>query len=155
MPLNLQALKRLTGLYEVIEEQAAIALRKKMLEANNARQAVERQTDVIRTAGSELRQALMLSDQEKAALVTAESEYAVLAREAMEEIVAEREIQSSLARTKFLEQRIKLEQIKRLHEDVRAELSVEQGRRQQAMADDRFLALKAIRRQANRLEIEK
>jgi hypothetical protein len=73
-------------------------------------------------------------------MAESQQETAAWRRRALERIRLEREELSNAATEQYVASRLKREQMKRVFDDIAARVEVEEARRMQAAADDRFLA---------------
>ena len=138
--MRLKRLKRLAALYGVVERMRSIELRVKTAAVIEAEQAIEAQRVVMRSAGFDRREALMNGDRLGWSLAETQREIAGWKRERLERIRVEREALRSDAREEYSASRLKSEQMKGVVDSAAARVEVEEGRRAQGAADDRFLA---------------
>lgn len=145
MPLDVDALRRLADLYGMIEQQEALFLQKRVRDVVEAKQAIERQCDLIRASIFEERQAMMSGDRSGLILTAAQKDIESWRRTILEKAAAEREGLREEARNRYFASRKRFEQVERLLQTATIQAAVEQGRREQAHSDDRFLSRKQWR----------
>jgi hypothetical protein len=138
--MRLKRLKRLAALYGVVERMHSIELQMTTAAVREAEQAIEEQQVVMRSAGFDQRDALMNEDRLGWLLAERQREIAGWRRERLERICVEREALSAAAQEQYSASRLKSEQMKGVVDGVAARVQVEEGRRTQGAADDRFLS---------------
>jgi hypothetical protein len=132
----------MAALYEVIERMDSAELQRTMSSVREAEQAIETQRTIVRTTGFDRREALVIGDRVGWAFADRQQEVAAWTAGRLEEIRVKREERSGVARKRYAASRLRSEQINRVVEGVAARVEMEEGRRFQAMADDRFLSRK-------------
>lgn len=142
MALGLGTLKRLVAVYELLEEQAALDLEKSVSEVVSAKRAMHRENRVFRSAVCDFEQARVRGDVLEATVATAAQTVAERKQGVFEKSLVEREKRSAEASRSYKDHRVKLEQIRQLLGRASLELAAETGRKEQSIADDRFLATK-------------
>jgi hypothetical protein len=140
MRTRLATLKRLVTLYGVVEEMHSAELQRMMAAVREAQQAIGVQQEVVRSAGVDGRDALIVGDSMGRTMAEILRETAGWKRRRLEDIRLEREGLSDAAREQYVASRLKSEQMKRVVEGVTERMEIEEGRRMQAASDDRFLA---------------
>jgi hypothetical protein len=140
--MRLKRLKRLASLYGVVERMHSIELQMASAAVIEAEQAIAVQRAAIRSAGFDGRGALMMEDRLGWSLAERQREIAGWKRERLEGIRVERESLSDSARERYAASRLKSEQIQSVVDGVELRVQVEDGRRTQGAADDRFLSRK-------------
>jgi len=137
---RLLALKRLSAMYEMVEEMRLIETRHATAAAMQAREAVlaeETRTLEARLGG---REALLTDDRMGWSLAVAREEIAEMRRCQLEPILEEREERSEEIRRSYLASRLWSERMKSLVASAEERTLADKERRIQASADDRFLA---------------
>ena len=140
---RLAALRRLNAVYEMVEEMHSLEARRAaaaVLEARRVIHAEETRTYEARLSG---RAALLTDDRVGWSLAFVHEEIAAQKKRRLEPILEEREEKSEEARARHLVSRQWSERMKSLVEDTSRRIDVEEERRAQATADDRFLARRA------------
>jgi hypothetical protein len=137
---RLQTLKRLVTLYGVVEEMHSLELQRMAAAVHEAKQAIGVQQQAAHSARFDGRDALMTGDRMGWEMAETQRESAGWKRRRLEQIRVEREVLSDAAREQYVTSRLKSEQMKRMAERVTERAEIEDGRRVQATADDRFLA---------------
>lgn len=140
MRQRLAALKRLTALYQGIEEMQFINLQRTIAAVREAEQAMDMQHAALRSSDADGREALASGDcmswnAAKTQRVVAEWKQARL-----EQIRLERELSTEVAKKQYIASRLQSAQMKHLSDDVATRVEVEAERRMQSGLDDRFLA---------------
>ena len=149
---RLAALRRLNAVYEMVEEMHSVEARMAaaaVAEAQGAIHAEEARTYEARLGE---REALLTDDRVSWSLAIVHEEIAVQRKKLLEPILEEREERSDEARARHLASRLWSERMRSLVENTNTRMTVEEDRRAQAVADDRFLARRAWkqRRQQDR-----
>jgi hypothetical protein len=137
---RLQTLKRLVTLYGIVEEMYSLELRQMTAAVHEAQQAIGVQQQVVRSARSDGREALMADDRVGWEIAQTQQDSAGWKRRRLEQIRSEREVLNDAAREQYVASRLKSEQMRRLADGVALREEIEGGRRLQAASDDRFLA---------------
>jgi hypothetical protein len=142
MQPRLETLKRLAALYAAVEEMHSAELQRVTSALREAQHAIGGEMDVARSARGERRRALITGDDVGRMMAETRRETAELRGHALEQIRREREELNDRARKQYVASRLKREQMERVFDDIAARMGIEEGRRMQAVSDDRFLALK-------------
>jgi hypothetical protein len=137
---RLRTLKRLMGLYGVMEQTHSVELQRRATAVREAQQAIGVQQEVTLWARLEARDALMAEDRLGREIAKIRSDSAGWKQRRLEQVRLEREVLSNAAREQYLASRLKREQMKRLAESVAARVEIDERRHAQAAADDHFLA---------------
>ena len=140
---RLTALRRLKAVYEMVEEMDLVETRRAaaaVAEAQSAIHAEEARTYEARVGG---REALLTDDRVGWSLAVVREEIAGQRKKLLEPILEEREEKSVVARARLLASRLWSERMKSLVEDTSMRITMEEDRRAQMVADDRFLARRA------------
>ena len=137
---RLAALRRLSSVYELVEEMHSAEARRAAAaaaEAQGALLAQETRTHEARMSG---REALLMDDRTGWSVAVVREEIADRRKKQLEPIFEEREEKSEEARERYLASRLWTERMKSLVDSASTRIIVEEERRAQAGADDRFLA---------------
>jgi len=137
---RLRRLKRLATLYGVVERMDSVELQRRAAAVLEAEQAIDVQRAVVRSAGFDGRGALAAGDRMGWSFAERQRQIAGWKRERLERIRVEREELSDAAREQYAASRLRSEQMKGVVDRVEARVAMEDGRRAQAAADDRFLS---------------
>ena len=137
---RLRRLKRLATLYGVVERMDSVELQRTAAAVLEAEQAIDVQRAVVRSAGFDGRGALTAGDRMGWSFAERQRQIAGWKRERLEGIRVEREELSDAAREQYAASRLRSEQMKGVVDRVEARVAMEDGRRVQAAADDRFLS---------------
>jgi len=140
MEPRLEAMRRLAALYAAVEEMHATELQRVTAEVREAEDAIERERQVARLSRVDGRAALVEGNRMNWMMAESEQETAAWRRRALELIRLKREELNNAAMEQYVASRLKREQMKRVCEDIASRLEIEEGRRVQAVSDDRFLA---------------
>ena len=140
MQTRLETLKRLVTLYAAVEEMHSSELQRMVAAVHEAQHAIGIEQEIARSARIDGRGALLAGDQVSCMMAGTLEETAVWRRRGLEQIRLEREERNEAAREQYVASRLKREQIKRVVDDITAQMAIEEGRRMQAASDDRFLA---------------
>ena len=146
MALGLGTLKRLVAVFELMEEQAASSLQKSVSETVRAKNAVDRESDILRSSVCDFEHARVSGDLLGATVASAGQDVAERRQGAFEKILEQRKRRSAEAKKNYKAHRVKLEQMRRLLEDANSRSVLEMERKEQGLADDRFLAARRVRR---------
>jgi hypothetical protein len=139
---RLRTLKRLMGLYGVVEQAHSVELQRMAAAVREAQQAIGIQQEVMLSARLEARDALMAEDRLGREIAKIRRDNAGWKRRRLEQVRLEREVLSNTAREQYVATRVKREQMNRLAEGVAAREEIDEKRRAQTAADDHFLARK-------------
>jgi hypothetical protein len=140
MQTRLETLQRLVSLYAAVEETHSTELQRTGSAVRAAQQAIGIEQDVARWARVNSREALLAGDRLSAVMAETQQKTAGWRRRRLEQIRLERENLNEAAREQYVASRLKREQIKRVFDDIAVRMEIEEGRRLQAVSDDRFLA---------------
>ena len=140
MQQRLETLKRLAALYAAVEEMHSAELQRVTSTLREAQQAIGLEREIARSARQEERGALIVGDSVGRMMAETRHETAEFRRLALEQIRCEREELNDRARKQYVASRLKREQMKRVFDDIATRMGIEEGRRMQAVSDDRFLA---------------
>jgi hypothetical protein len=140
MQTRLETLQRLVALYTAVEEMHSTELQRMGSAVRAAQQAIGIEQEVARSARVNGREALLAGDQVSAVMAEIQQRTAGWRRRRLEQIRLEREKLNEAAREQYVASRLKREQIKRVFDDIAVRMEIEEGRRLQAVSDDRFLA---------------
>jgi hypothetical protein len=140
MRTRLDTLRRLVVLYAAVEEMHSTELQRIAAAVREAQQAIGMEQEVARSARINGRGALLEGDSVGWMMAETRHETAARRRRGLERIRLEREELNEAAREQYVASRLKREQINRVFDDIAARMNIEEERRIQAAADDRFLA---------------
>jgi hypothetical protein len=132
----------MAALNEVVERMHSVELHRAMSVVREAEQAIEAQRTIIRGMEFDQREALVMGDRMGWSFADTQQEVAAWRAGRLEEIRLKREELSGVARERHAASRLRSEQMNRVVEGVAARTEMEEGRRFQAMTDDRFLSRK-------------
>lgn len=134
------ALKRVLRVYSALEEVRSEELLRAGAAVDEVEQAITAQIEAALHARQDGQFAIRVEDRagQRTSSVLQGAASVLLRR--LEPVRAQRQQQGDLAREKYVEIRMKREQIQRLAERAEARIEVEEERRMQAASDDRFLA---------------
>jgi hypothetical protein len=137
------SLRRIATLYGVVEEMHAVALRQASANVQETEVAIRMEHRVAAAAAAAGRTALTAGEREEWLLTHAEGEISAVRASRFEELKTARVEVESAARTEFLASRVKTEQMKQVVTQMVERASIEEGRRTQAVSDDRYAARRA------------
>jgi hypothetical protein len=140
---RLAALRRLSTVYQMLEEMHSVEARRAyaaVLEAQSAILATEARTHEARTGG---REALLMDDRTGRSLAVVHEAIADQRKKQLEPLLEERELMRVQARQRYFASRLSSERMKSLIDTAAARVATEEERRAQAREDDRFLARRA------------
>jgi hypothetical protein len=140
MQTRLQTLRRLAGLYAAVEEMHAAELRKIAGTVLDAKRAIVVEREAGRLARLEGRDALLVGDRANWMMSETRQEMAAWWRQKFEEIRIGREQLNDAAREQYVASRLKRRQIQSVSDEIAEQLEIEEGRKAQAVSDDRYLA---------------
>jgi hypothetical protein len=140
MPTRLETLQRLAALYAAVEQMHSTELQRMTAAVRETQQAIGVVHEIVRSARVDGRVGLLEGDRTCWMMAESQQETAAWRRRALERIRLEREELSNAATEQYVASRLKREQMKCVFEDIAARMEVEEERRMQAAADDRFLA---------------
>jgi len=137
---KLTTLRRIMGIYGVIEELRSAELLSAATAVYEVQQAIGGQEDAVRSARAEGRRTLGEDDRIGWTASEAQHLAAGVKRGRLEPIRQQRQAMKETAREQYLASRLKREQMERLIVRAEEQIGVEEERRAQAESDDRFLA---------------
>jgi len=140
MRQRLETLRRLMGLYAVVEEMHLTELQRMTAAVRETEQAIVNEQDVAKSARIDGRGALTMGDRMDWMMAETQQEMAGWRRQRLEQVRQEREQSNDAARQQYMASRLKREQMKCVFDEIAARIDIEEGRRKQATSDDRFLA---------------
>jgi hypothetical protein len=140
MQSRLETLRRLAGLYAAVEEMHAAELQRIAGAVLDAKNAIGVEREAARLARLEGREALLAGDRVNRMMSETKQETTAWRRQQLEKIRIRREQLNDAAREQYVASRLKREQIQRVSDEISARLEIEEGRRAQAISDDRYLA---------------
>jgi len=133
-------LKRLMGIYAVVEDMHSAELQRTDAAVREVRDAIGRQRTVARSAGVDRRGALEAGDDMGRKMAEALCEAANLKRQRLAPIQVECESLRDAASRQYAASRLKSEQMQRIVTQAAEQAALEEERKMQAASDDRFLA---------------
>jgi hypothetical protein len=134
------ALRRIAKLYGVVEDTHALALQQATAHVLETERAIHAERIAIASAASAGRTALHIGEREDWLLAHAHGELSTVRAGVFEGLKAQRVEAESAARSEFLASRLKTEQMKQLVTRMTEQAALEEGRRTQAVSDDRYAA---------------
>ena len=137
------ALRRIARLYGVVEEMHSVALRQATGRVHEAEGAIRMERDAAAASGAAGRVALTAGEREEWTLTHAEGEISAVRAMRIEELKTTRVEVELAARSEFLASRIKTEQMKQVVTQMAERAAIEEGRRNQAVSDDRHAGRRA------------
>jgi hypothetical protein len=140
MQTRLATLQRLVALYLAVEEMHLTELQRMTAAVREAELAIGVELEATRSANVAVRGALLAGDRASWMVAESQRESAAWRRRGLEQIRLEREGLNDAAREQYVASRLKRMQIQRVFDDIAARMAIEEGRRMQAVSDDRFLA---------------
>jgi hypothetical protein len=140
MSSRLETLQRLVTLYSTVEEMHSLELQRMTAAVHEVRGAVGVEREIARAALVDGRVALLAGDYTKRIVAETQQEISGWRQSRLERIRIQREELSDAAMKQYVASRLKREQLKRIVDEIAAQLDIERGRRDQAISDDRFLA---------------
>jgi len=140
MRQRLEMLRRLVSLYAAVEEMHSTELHQMTAAVHEARQAIVVEQDMTKSVRIDGHSALAIGDRVGWMISETQQETSVWRRRRLEQVREEREQLNDAARQQFMESRLKREQMEHVFDEVSAWAEIEEGRRMQAVSDDRFLA---------------
>jgi hypothetical protein len=140
MQTRLETLRRLAGLYAAVEQMHSTELQRMTTAVREAEHAIETEQEIARSARRESRGALLAGDRVSWMMAETQREVAASRSRGLDRIRLEREELNEVAREQYVASRLKREQMKRVFDEIALRVEVEEGRRVQAISDDRFLA---------------
>jgi hypothetical protein len=140
MQTRLATMQRLVALYLAVEEMHSTELQRMTAAVREAELAIAVVQEVARSANVAVRGALLAGDRANWMVAETQRETAAWRRRGLEQIRLEREELNTAAREQYVASRLKRMQIQRVFDDIAARMEIEEGRRLQAVSDDRFLA---------------
>ena len=140
MQTRLATLQRLVAMYLAVEEMHSTELQRMTAAVREAELAIGVEQEVARWANVAVRGALLTGDRASWMVAETQRETAAWRRRGLEQIRLEREELNNAAREQYVASRLKRMQVQRVFDDIAARMEIEEGRRMQAVSDDRFLA---------------
>jgi hypothetical protein len=140
MRQRLETLRRLVSLYAVVEEMHTAELHRTKASVHEAVQAIAVEQDMAKSVRIDGHCALAIGDRVGWMMSETQQEASVWRRQRLEQVRQEREQLNDAARQQFMASRLKREQMEHVFDEVSACAKIEEGRRMQAISDDRFLA---------------
>jgi hypothetical protein len=132
----------MAALYEMVERMHSAELQRAMSMAREVEQAIETQRTIVRATEFDRREALVIGDRMGWSFADTQQEIAAWRAGRLEETRVKREELSGVARERYAASHLRSEQMNRVVGGVAARVEMEEGRRAQAMTDDRFLSRK-------------
>jgi hypothetical protein len=142
----------MAALYGVVERMHSVEMQRATSVVREAEQAIEMQRAIGRAAEFDGREALVLGDRMGWSSADTQQEVAAWWEERLEKIRVKRAELSAVARERYVASRLKSEQMNCVVEGIAERVEMEEGRRVQATADDRFLSRKLWMETRVRLE---
>jgi hypothetical protein len=142
----------MAALYGVVERMHSVEMQRATSVVREAEQAIEMQRTIGRAAEFDGREALVLGDRMGWSSADTQQEVAAWREERLEKIRVKRAELSAVARERYVASRLKSEQMNCVVEGIAERVEMEEGRRVQATADDRFLSRKLWMETRVRLE---
>jgi hypothetical protein len=140
MQPRLETLVRLVTLYAAVEEMHLAELQRMTAAVSEAQEAIRVEREAARSASVNIREALLAGDRVSWTMAETQQEIAASRQRTLQQIRTGREELSDAATEQYVASRLKREQIERVFHDIAARKEIEEGRRLQAISDDRFLA---------------
>ena len=140
MPSRASSLKRIEGLYGLIESMHAVALEQAAALMHEAEAAIVNQRLLQKNARSDAQRALTTGDRERWAVAEIQRGHSEQVQQSLEPILRERARLTAEARTVYVASRIQRGQIKTVVDQGLAAERLDEERRAQNAADDRFLS---------------
>lgn len=137
---RLAALKRLMGIYAIVEDIHSAELQRAHAAVREVQDAIGRQRAVAQSTGADHREALEAGDDLGRKMAEALCEAADLKRQQLEPIHVERESLHDAASRQYAASRLKSEQMQRMVTRAAEQAALEEERKAQAVSDERFLA---------------
>jgi hypothetical protein len=133
-------LKRLASLYGLVEDARSAEMRRAVVQLAEVEDAIATQESMLWMANAFGRGALEKGDRFGWRQAGTNATLAVWSSEQLEVIREERDAMSEAAKQRYRASRIEAQQMSKLLENVTREADLIEGRRAQALADDRFLS---------------
>ncbi len=140
MPSRTSSLKRIEGLYGLIESMHAVALEQAVARVHEAENAIANQTRLKQTARTDAQFALTTGDRERWAVAEIQRGHSEQVQQSLEPILEDRKRLTAEARAVYMASRVQRGQIKTVVDRGLAAERLEEERRAQSVADDRFLS---------------
>jgi hypothetical protein len=140
MRQRLEMLRRLVGLYAVVEEMHSAELQRKTAAVREAELALVVEQDVAKSARIDGRGALAMGDRAGWMISEVQQKTAGGRLQLLELARQEREQSNDTAKQQYMASRLKREQVKGVLDEIAARIEIEDKRRIQSDSDDRFLA---------------
>lgn len=140
MSAKVETLQRLVKLYGVVERMRLLELEQTVAALRETEEALSKQEKAQRIAGSDGREALRISDTMSWSVAEMQGETAAWRRLQLNELRVSRTVERDALRRTYLASRLESEQVQHVLSEAIRHDEVERARREQAEADDRFLA---------------
>lgn len=140
MPSRMGTLRRLAGLYGVVERMRLGDLELALRALQEAEEAIGVQQRAQRMAGCDGREALRTSDAMSWSVAEMQGETATWRRFQLEELRVSRTDERNESERVYLRSRVESEQVQHVLCEALRDFEVKRVRREQAESDDRFLA---------------
>src|ERR1700722_9903771 len=140
MRQRLEMLRRLVGLYAVVEEMHSAELQRKTAAVREAELALVVEQDVAKSARIDGRGALAMGDRVGWLISEVQQKTAGGQRQRLEQVLQEREQLNDTAKQQYMASRLRREQVKGVLDEIAARIEIEDERQTQSASDDRFLA---------------
>ena len=140
MASRIASLKRIEGLYGLIESMHEAALEQAAARVHEAEAAIVNQMRLKESARVDAQRALATGDRERWAVAEIQRGHSEQVRQSLEPILQERERLTTEARAIYTASRIQRGQIKTVVDKSVAAERLDEERRAQSTADDRFLS---------------
>jgi hypothetical protein len=140
MSTRLETLQRLMNLYSAVEQMHSTELQRLTTAVREAQQAIAVEQSAAQVARIDGRKALTEGDRVGWMMSETQQETAGWRRQKLEEVRLDRQELSDAAREQYVATRLKKEQMKRVCEEMKAWVQLEEGRRVQSSSDDLFLS---------------
>ncbi len=140
MASRTSSLKRIEGLYGLIETMHGVALEHAVARVREAENAIAAQTRLKQSAHGDAQAALSTGDRERWAVAEIQRGHSEQVQQSLEPVLRERERLTAEARAIYVASRIRRGQIKTVVDRDLAAERLDEERRAQSAADDRFLS---------------
>jgi hypothetical protein len=140
MRQRLEMLRRLVGLYAVVEEMHSAELQRMAAGVRETEHAIVAVQDVAKSARIDGRGALAMGDRVRWMISEIQQKTAGGRLQRLELLRQEREQSNDTAKQQYMASRLKREQVKSVLDEIAARIEIEDERRMQSDSDDRFLA---------------
>jgi hypothetical protein len=140
MQQRLETLRRLVNLYALVEEKHSTELRRMTAAVRETEQAIAVEQDVAKLARLYGREALTAEDREGWLMAETQQKRAQWRRRQLEHFRLQLEHLNDEAMQRYIDSRLKREQMERVFDEIATRTEIEEERQTQAASDDRFLA---------------